>query len=262
MKNYDELTKDLLARRDCYIADQKRKRKTALRAASSAACVCLVALLGFGVWKSGMFEAKTPVASASPIHNSDNDRVAQQTPNTGADISQTQNTPAPPNNADTQDQIHFQEIEALPNTQSKMFIALMTGDFISMTRDEINAYYGVDIFPAVPDDLEIKTQRFGIYKRKATGDVYYDGNRIEYLNADSSRGVSVNVDKDGMPFDFSNLFADIQTRSVINGVEVGIGQTPYGELYAEFKYQNTGFRIFTHGLTAKELLGILKSIIE
>ena len=50
MKNYDELTNDLLERRDSYVAEQKRKRKTAMRVATSFCSICLVALIGFGVW--------------------------------------------------------------------------------------------------------------------------------------------------------------------------------------------------------------------
>ncbi len=49
MKNYDELINDLLERRDRYIADQKRKRKTVISVATSFCCVCFVAFLGIGV---------------------------------------------------------------------------------------------------------------------------------------------------------------------------------------------------------------------
>ena len=132
-----------------------------------------------------------------------------------------------------------------------------------MNDNEMNAYYGVNVFPTVPTDLERKNEeRFGIYKRKSSGEVYYDGNTISYANADHSRGIAVNVEKDGLPFDFCNMFADIQTRSIINGVEVGIAQTPIGEMYAEFMYQNVGFRIWTSGLTQDELISIVESILK
>ncbi len=54
MKNYDELTNDLLERRNRYVTDQKRKRKTVISVATSLCCVCLVALLGIGVWQRGI----------------------------------------------------------------------------------------------------------------------------------------------------------------------------------------------------------------
>lgn len=60
MKNYDELTNDLLERRNRYVTDQKRKRKTVISVATSLCCVCLVALLGIGVWQGGMFNSQSP----------------------------------------------------------------------------------------------------------------------------------------------------------------------------------------------------------
>lgn len=55
MKNCDEMVSSLLERRDRYAAEQKRKRKVIVRAASSVCCVCLIALLGFGI-----FNGKSP----------------------------------------------------------------------------------------------------------------------------------------------------------------------------------------------------------
>lgn len=59
MKSCDEMVNSLLERREQYIVRQKRKRTVIVCAAVSMCCVCLVALLGFGVWQNGMFE-KTP----------------------------------------------------------------------------------------------------------------------------------------------------------------------------------------------------------
>lgn len=59
MKNYDEITNDLLQRRDRYVAEQSRKRKRTLGVAASLCCCCLVALLSFGIWHSNI-ETKTP----------------------------------------------------------------------------------------------------------------------------------------------------------------------------------------------------------
>ena len=61
MKNYDELTNDLLERRNRYVTDQKRKRKTVISVATSLCCVCLVALLGIGVWQGGMLNSQSPI---------------------------------------------------------------------------------------------------------------------------------------------------------------------------------------------------------
>lgn len=60
MKNYDEITNDLLKRRDKYVTEQRKKRKRMIGVVSSFCCVCLVALLGFGMWQGGLFESMLP----------------------------------------------------------------------------------------------------------------------------------------------------------------------------------------------------------
>lgn len=61
MKNCDEMLKSLLERRDNYVAEKKRKRKVIMRATTSVCCVCLVALLSFGVWQTGKLDSQPPV---------------------------------------------------------------------------------------------------------------------------------------------------------------------------------------------------------
>lgn len=61
MKNCNEITRDLLKRRDEYAAKQRRRRKTAV---VSAACFCLIAGIGLGLWQGGVF---------SPAENSGKD---------------------------------------------------------------------------------------------------------------------------------------------------------------------------------------------
>ena len=51
MKNCEEMVNSLLERREQYLAEQKRKRKVMTSTAASIYCVCLVALLGFGMWQ-------------------------------------------------------------------------------------------------------------------------------------------------------------------------------------------------------------------
>ena len=55
MKNCDEMVNNLLERREQYNADKKRKRKAAMRISSVICCFLLVAVVGFGVWQSGIF---------------------------------------------------------------------------------------------------------------------------------------------------------------------------------------------------------------
>ncbi len=265
MKNYDELTENLLKRRDRYVVEQKKKKKTVINVAASMCCLCFVALFGFGVWHSGMLETVSPVTSDVSFitDNPDNDNSLQQTTDSGEEAINNSNNFEQTDKTTNNNEIRIQEIGELPSISDKMFIALMTDDFILMTNDEVIEYYGINIFPAVPTDIESKdNQRLGIYKGKTSGEIYFDGNKIQYSNEDSSRGLAVNVDKNCLPFVFCDLFADNQTKSIVNDVEVGIAQTPIGEMYAEFTYQNVGFRIYACGLAQDEFVGVIASIIE
>ena len=75
MKNYDELTNDLLERRDRYVAVQKKKRKRVMGVATSLCCFCLVALLGFGMWQGGMFNSKAPITLDDSINVGEKDYI-------------------------------------------------------------------------------------------------------------------------------------------------------------------------------------------
>lgn len=67
MKSYEEVTNNLLERRDRYVVEQNRKRKRMMGAATSLCCCCLVALIGFGVWQSGMLQSEPPIILDSSV---------------------------------------------------------------------------------------------------------------------------------------------------------------------------------------------------
>jgi len=62
MKNCDEMVNNLFERREQYVAEQKRKRKIITLMASSVCCLCLVSLMGVGVWQSGWFNVEPQVS--------------------------------------------------------------------------------------------------------------------------------------------------------------------------------------------------------
>lgn len=75
MKSCDEMVNSLLERRNQYIAEQKQKRKVLTRTVTSICCVCLVVLLGFGVWKGGMLNDQPPTTLDDSINISEKDYV-------------------------------------------------------------------------------------------------------------------------------------------------------------------------------------------
>lgn len=252
MKSYEEITNDLLERRGKYVIEQNRKKKRMIGVTTSLCCCCLVSFICFGFWQKEQEDNQPPVTLNDSIIIGEKDYINPD------ELEINGNTDTVSNN-----EIRVIEIDVLPTIRVKMFIALMKDDFISMNTDEINKYYGVNIFPTVPSDLKNKDdQSFGIYKRKANGEVYYDGNKIQYTNEDFSRSIAVYVDSNSLPFDFSNWFEIIESRSIVNDVEVGIARTKIGEMYAEFIYESVGFQIYASGLAQDEFVAVIESILK
>ena len=101
MKNYDEITNGLLERRDQYVAEQKRKRKTAVTVTTSLCCFCLVALLGFGAWNRGMFGTTPP------------DRIKDSSVYADEKTSETRGTTVPTSNTSNNAEIPYHSSDVM-----------------------------------------------------------------------------------------------------------------------------------------------------
>ena len=88
MKSYEEVTNNLLERRDRYVAEQNRKRKRMMGATISLCCCCLVAFIGFDVWQSNSSTPTLPVA-------------VNEQPSTPTASGQQNNVDMPDNTLDT-----------------------------------------------------------------------------------------------------------------------------------------------------------------
>ena len=250
MKNYDELTNDLLERRDRYVADQKKKRKRVMGVATSLCCFCLVALLGFGMWKSGMFNTTPP------------DQTLEDALYPGIKDNFDESKGESPDNPSANNKIVINTINGI--SADRMNINIAVDDFVKMTREEMIEYYGVDYIPDVPADIKPwKDERSGIYKRDGgTGEVYWDADILNYSNEDFTRSVHVEVDKGSYVLQDYLYFKGTEEKSVINNVDVLIGLTENGYYYSEFMYNGVGFLIDAEGVTEDEFVAIIASIIQ
>lgn len=248
MKNYDELTKDLLERRDRYFALQKKKR--VMGAAVLLCCCCIVAGVGIGAWSNGGFGEATP------------EQTLDDAIYTGIKDCIDENDGAEPDLLDVNNKIVVNQIEN--GDLNKMNIALMCSDFVEMSYDEMVSYYGLEYAPTVPLDLKAREPvKRGIYKRNGgTGDVYWDEDVFEYQNEDCSRAVTLTVDKGSYVFVDYYVFHGNEERSVINNVEVMIGIDGSGCYYSEFLYNGVGFLIWAEGLSEAEFVDIVSSVIK
>lgn len=250
MKNYDELTNDLLERRDRYVAEQKRKRKTVMSMVTPFCCVCLVALLGFGMWQGGMFITTPP------------DKTLEDALYPGIKDNFDESKGESPDNPAANNKIVINSIDGI--SADKFNIALKVDDFVKMTREEMIEYYGVDYVPDVPTDIKAwEDERSGIYKRDGgTGEVYWDADILNYSNEDFTRSVHVEVDKGSYVLQDYLFFKGTEEKSIINNHEVLIGLSENGYYYSEFMYNGVGFLIDAEGVTEDEFVAIIASIIK
>ena len=250
MKNYDELTNDLLERRDRYVADKKKKRKSLMSVATSLCCLCLVALLGFGMWQGGMFNTTPP------------DQTLEDALYPGIKDNFDESKDESADNPAANNRIVINTINGI--SADRMNINLAVDDFVKMTREEMIEYYGVDYIPDVPADIKPwEDERSGIYKRDGgTGEVYWDTDILNYSNEDFTRSVHVEVDKGSYVLKDYLFFNGTEEKSVINNFEVFIGLSKNGYYYSEFMYNGIGFLIDAEGVTEEEFVAIIASIIK
>ena len=249
MKNYDETISNVFDRIGEYETKQKRKRSVITKTAVSFCCVCAIALVGVGVMKN----------TNAPKTNVD-DAIYPGVKDTVDDLG---------NDKLIEDPIFFNEIsEKVPTkVPSEMGIALFRDDDVVMTKEEINKYFGVDVFPTCPEGFTERSGRLGIYKRnKGTGEVYSDFNQISYLNADNSKGFSVSFSTNNMfyltEYYLGDRYNNIE-KSVINNVEVSIAEVKAEKYcYAEFSYKGVMFTVFSENMTRDEFLSIIYSIVS
>ena len=250
MKSSEEMVNSLFERRDRYITEQKQKRAVITRTITSMCCVCLIALVGFGMWQSGIFNATQPnITGEDAPHSEIKD-------NAGESNSETHNNP-------TNNLIVINTVDGIAGAD-RANIALMGDDFVEMSREEMIEYYGVNYIPDVPADIKPwEDERSGIYKRNGgTGEVYWDADILNYSNEDFTRSVHVEVDKGSYVLKDYLFFKGTEEKSVINNFEVLIGLSENGYYYSEFMYNGVGFCISANGVTEEEFVAIIASIIE
>lgn len=155
------------------------------------------------------------------------------------------------------------EVGELSNMSQKIDgIALMYDDFIKMSKEELISYYGTNVFAKVPEDLKRwEEESYGIFKRKS-GEIYYDGNIINYSNEDFSRKVNITVSKEeALPYDVL-IMSEKEEVSLINDQEVVIAKDPDNNYMVCFKYNDVGFTLMTHGLQLDEIESMVASLIN
>lgn len=164
--------------------------------------------------------------------------------------------------------IVMNELEKFPS-KAEGDIGLFWDDYISMTIDELNEYYGMDICPSyLPGTLkkemvvDVTYGNLGIFKRD-NGTVYYDNNELKYENADKAQSVIISVAKGHLPkYDVMGLYKGDLKASDIDGNTVLF--THYNDengdhYYAEFLYNNVGFNLWGNNISKDDFIKTVAS---
>lgn len=261
MKNYDELTNDLLERRDQYLKEQNAKKSRNARIVASLGCFCFTALLCFGIWQSGNF-------NPTPSDQTIDDALYPGIKDTFDDKNgESPNNPSQNNKVviNILDQSFVSTDEPFWFPKGENGIALMLNDFVEMTKEEMLSYYGINYIPTVPNDLNLlyENREHGIFKRNGgTGEVYWNADIVNFSNKDETRSVHLQVNKGAQVFVDWFQLKGTENKSCINNVEVLIGLATDGSYYAEFMYKDVGFLMFSYGLAEQEFIAVVSSIIR
>ena len=230
MKTYDETIRAVFGRMEAYEQKKRKKRAVYRKVAGWSCCLCLMALLGIGAWQ-GRTANGPEIPGPDKVDSAADDKIV----------------------------ICPMEVSG---ARLKQDIALMCDDFVEMTPEEMMAYYGVNVVPEVPAELEAwEDQRCGVFRRGGgTGEVYWDGNVLNFSNDSFSRSVNLEVWKARSFISCVAYFDLIEERSVINGVEVAIALSEGGYYHAEFTRGGVGFRLIAEGLSEEEVVTVIRSL--
>ncbi len=252
MKNYDELTNNLLERRDRYLAEQKKKRKRVIGLTASLSCICLVALLGFGMWQVGIFNSKPPVTSDEATTNGKNAYITPVEPDN------TQST-QPVNNENQTDITQNDDparimwvINRVEGQSSAAKLNFSTDKYYSETKTltDIAEHLGKDMSnlqAALSQGFEFSGKYETDFYYELDGKLAYDSCAFGYEKNDQQ--ITINVSKIGVPYDCIYVLNN-PTVSNLNGVEVTIGgiyktdNSGYCDLvFADFSHEGKQYRV-------------------
>lgn len=293
MKNYDELTNDLLERRDRYVADKKRKRKRAMGVATSLCCFCLVALLGFGMWQGGVFDAKPPVITGEQTLDGDNSNsnVSESTGTNEDKQNQGGQTSTSGNNDEQNNISTGKELFAINEITGTIGAALKYRD-PAFHYNEIwdvkktATYLGVSILEVV-EKLPDGDAEAGFAKAFNFRYVTVNGFKVVYENngtlvedrmcyefaGDNNAKIMILVSKLGMPYDclYSSDTDDVTNIRIPETDEIipvrvyaqgKMDTTDYTLYVGDFEYNGVFYRIRLENLTGKHLDALIREIVK
>lgn len=283
MKNYDETINSVFERINEYEIEKKRKRKTVTKTVISLCCVCLVALLGIGVWQSDLFKPMPPTVLDDSNIGESNNSILQATDNKNEnDLNQSQQSTTAPNgnesatpttgdnNNDVQYICHLNQIDGIASA-APLYLDPAKHYTKDWDNKQVADYLGLDF-----SNLGSAYKYVGNANHTVTYNnsgslvrdlVYfnYKYNDIEFTMAASKLGV---------PYDCIYSLSENKATSVKakNGMADVLFAASAGEnekqpeiqklMVADFKYNGICYRVTAENISATEFYNIVNSILN
>lgn len=254
MKTYEEMTRDVIARRDKELINRKRLRRNTMRIGIPS--VAAAGIVGIAVL------ANTPT-KGKYVHPliGEVDEIAS-----GAELGANQSPNPRPDN------IVFND--GSPAT-AQADIYINPNDFEEFTLEEMNNYYGlkIDAFSEKYPEWTMNYNKLGIYAEKGESTESSSGAYNPYYRQNTlwwklgEKEVNVEVNMGGLPIHCVIWEFGDDAVSVINNVDVTLyhfaGKYPNSEpidsYYARFMYGRCGFEITAKGgVTEDEFIKIVE----
>ena len=274
MKTYKETT-DSIFNKSAQAIRERKKRNMTIAGLSVAVCVCAIGIFSVSVFHNAVPHSpevtpgsNTQIADNSPMNEGENDTTRPQESNTNESNNEQ--------NAITAD-IHINVLDSY--SAAAMDIALMWDDAVTKTPEELQEYYGTDIYPSVlPDNFisEILVDggvygNFMVFQNEERG-VYHDQNTITYLSEDAMERyrelgyidwtkpvIQVTVSKERDIF-FDTVVAGLEESplitSSINGNELVMCRFR-DQLIAYFTKDDVHFEVDAYMLSEDEFVEVL-----
>lgn len=275
MKNYNEMANDVFHRITEYKTVQKRKRKILTRIITPLCVICLIALMGVGVWQNGLFDRASPPPIAPVVGNNgigtkqtgnnQPDDPAASSPVNDSSITLNTGTPANPGtvpNPDTPPRewtLNVNKISGSIRGAKKYYDPALYYTEI-WDSDKMAAYLGVDL-SVIGDGLTYSGNSNFTVTLANDGTVAYDTAGYCYNESD----LLILVSKIGTPYDcMYQLDSNEKTAFKLdNGstVSVLIGGGSDGLLFADFEHNDLNYRVTAKNISENKFGEIIKDVL-
>lgn len=285
MKNYDEITNDLLERRDQYETEQRNKRKVMKRTIMPICCFCLVALLGIGLWQGNFFNSKPPITLDDSTIIGEKDYKDDKDGSGGENDVDGDWSPngqeAPPSNStnsatsegsntteDVNKQLFF--VNEIKSTVSAALKYLDPAEHYEETWDANKTAHYLGKYLNNIRHNGLNYQGDGSHKvtYKNNGELARDIISFEYSFQDTK--VIVSTSKISYPYDCIYGFDDEKITTYVQSVPVifagTVGTTAEHQvnkdfLVADFEHNGVNYRVKADNITHYDFYKVVQSII-